>query len=57
MTMMRKVWRQDLSMRESLMRSDSLLWTAVALFVPFGWVFLLLRLEPVRLKLRSLRNW
>ncbi len=57
MTMMMKAWRQDLSVRKSLTRSDKLIWAAVALFVPFGWVFLLLRLEPVRLKLRALRNW
>ena len=32
---------------------------ALTLFAvaPFGWVFLLLRLEPVRVRLRSLRNW
>jgi hypothetical protein len=29
----------------------------VALIVPFGWVFLLFRLEPVRVRVRSLRNW
>ena len=54
---MRGLWRQDLNLRESLMRSDNLFWAAVALIVPFGWVFLLFRLEPVRVRVRTLRNW
>ncbi len=54
---MRTLWRQDLSLRESLTRSDNLFWAAVALIVPFGWVFLLFRLEPVRVRMRALRNW
>lgn len=57
MTTMQKIWRHDLSLRESLMSSDSLFWAAVALVVPFGWVFLLFRLEPVRVRVRALRNW
>jgi hypothetical protein len=54
---MRKAWQHDLNLRQSLTRSDNLLWAAVALVVPFGWVFLLFRLEPVRVRVRSLRNW
>ncbi len=54
---MRKAWQQDLSLRESLTRSDNLFWAAVALVMPFGWVFLLFRLKPVRVRIRSLRNW
>lgn len=55
--MMQTMWRQDLRLRESLTRSDNLFWAAVALLVPFGWVFLLFRLEPVRVRVRALRNW
>lgn len=57
LAMMRKLWLQDLSLRESLTRGDNLLWAGVALLVPFGWLFLLLRLEPVRVKVRALRRW
>ena len=57
METMHKMWRQDLTLRESLTRSDNLFWMAVAVLVPFGWVFLLFRLEPVRVRVRSLRNW
>jgi hypothetical protein len=51
------MWEQDLNLRKSLSRSDNLFWAAVALVVPFGWVFLLFRLEPVRVRLRAIRNW
>jgi hypothetical protein len=54
--MMQKAWRQDLNVRAALSRSDSLAWALVALVVPFGWVFLLWRLEPVRSRIRSLRS-
>jgi len=57
MTIMKKMWRQDLNLRESLTGSGNLFWAAVALIVPFGWVFLIFRLEPVRVRVRSLRNW
>jgi hypothetical protein len=57
METMNKMWRQDLALRQSLTRSDNLFWMAVAILVPFGWVFLLFRLEPVRVRVRSLRSW
>ena len=57
METMNKMWRQDLTLRQSLTRSDNLFWIAVAVLVPFGWVFLLFRLEPVRVRVRSWRNW
>jgi hypothetical protein len=55
--LMGKIWRQDVGWRESLTRSGNLFWVLVALVVPFGWVFLLFRLEPVRVRVRALRNW
>ena len=57
MKTMRKMWRHDLTLRQSLTDPGNLFWAAVALIVPFGWVFLLFRLEPVRVRVRSLRNW
>lgn len=54
--LMRGAWREDLLGRESLTSSGSLWLYLAALVLPFGWVFLLLRLEPVRLALRSLRQ-
>jgi hypothetical protein len=48
-----QLWREDLLLREDLGRSGSLLLATTALVVPFGWVFLLLRLRPVRMFLRS----
>lgn len=48
-----QVWREDLLLREDLGRSGNLLLATTALVVPFGWVFLLLRLRPVRMFLRS----
>lgn len=54
---MNEVWRQDLLGREPLAKSGNLWLYLAALFLPFGWVFLLLRLEPVRLMVRSLRHY
>ena len=51
-----RVWQEDLLWREDLGRSGSLLLATTALVLPFGWVFLLLRLRPVRVFLRSLRR-
>lgn len=48
-----RVWREDLLLREDLGRSGNFLLATTALVVPFGWVFLLLRLRPVRMFLRS----
>lgn len=48
-----QLWREDLLLREDLGRSGNLLLATTALVVPFGWVFLLLRLRPVRMFLRS----
>ena len=56
-SVMRGAWREDLFGRESLTRSGNLWLLGAALFLPFGWVFLLLRLEPVRLFVRSLRHY
>ncbi|MBI4587947.1 MAG: hypothetical protein HY725_03850 [Candidatus Rokubacteria bacterium] len=53
---MRGAWREDLLGRETWRNSGNLWLYAAALFLPFGWVFLLLRLEPVRLAVRSLRQ-
>jgi hypothetical protein len=57
MRLMGKIWRQDLRLRDSLTNSGNIFWALVALVVPFGWVFLLFRLEPVRVRVRALRNW
>lgn len=54
---MNEAWRQDLLGREPLAKSGNLWLYLAALFLPFGWVFLLLRLEPVRLMVRSLRHY
>jgi hypothetical protein len=55
--MMRGAWREDLFGRESLTKTGNLWLFGAALVLPFGWVFLLLRLEPVRLLVRSLRQY
>lgn len=41
-------WRKD--------PSGNLFWTVFALVVPFGWIALLLRTEPVRVRVSSLRT-
>jgi hypothetical protein len=53
---MGEAWREDLLGREPLIQSGNLWLYLAALFLPFGWVFLLLKLEPVRLMVRSLRQ-
>jgi hypothetical protein len=54
---MSEVWRGDILGREPLAKSGNLWLYLAALILPFGWVFLLLRLEPVRLLMvRSLRD-
>jgi hypothetical protein len=45
---------EDLLRRGDLGRSGNLALATVAMLVPFGWVFLLLRVRPVRVFLRSL---
>lgn len=55
--MMRRAWREDLLGRKYLTKSGNLWLLGIAIVVPFGWVFLLLRLEPVRLLVRSLRQY
>ena len=35
--------------------SGNVFWTVFALVVPFGWIALLLRLEPVRVRVSSFR--
>lgn len=57
MGVMQKAWREDFFGRESLIKSGNAWLLAAALVLPFGWVFLLLRLEPVRLLVRSLRQY
>lgn len=47
MTTIGERWWRDLGAGEPLM-TGKLFWAAVALVVPFGWVFLLFRLKPVR---------
>jgi hypothetical protein len=53
MQTMRGLWRQDLAIREALEESGDLFWSLVAMLVPFGWAFLLGRLEPVRVRFGS----
>lgn len=54
---MHRAWREDLFGRDSLTKSGNFWLYSAALLLPFGWVFLLLRLEPVRLLVRSLRQY
>lgn len=56
MDVMSDAWRVDILEREPLAKSGNLWLYLAALILPFGWVFLLLRLEPVRLMVRSLRH-
>jgi hypothetical protein len=56
MRAMTTLWRRDFETRDLMLRSGALFWTLVALLVPFGWVALLLRLEPVRVRIASLRH-
>ena len=53
---MSEAWRVDILGREPLAKSGNLWLYLAALILPFGWIFLLLRLEPVRLMIRSLRD-
>ncbi len=53
MRTMRGLWRQDLAIREALEESGELFWSLVAMLVPFGWAFLLGRLEPIRVRVGS----
>ena len=54
MNTMHGLWRRDLAIREALEESGELFWSLVAMLVPFGWAFLLGRLEPVRVLIGSL---
>jgi hypothetical protein len=56
-TAMTTLWRRDFEIRDVLMRSGGLFWMLVALLVPFGWVALIFRLEPVRVRVSSLRDY
>ncbi len=47
------IWRDDWLGREAFWKSGNLWLATAALVLPFGWVFLLLRLEPVRVRVRS----
>lgn len=55
-TAMTTLWRRDFEIRDVMLRSG-LFWMLVALIVPFGWVALLLRLEPVRVRVSALRDY
>lgn len=46
--------RDELRVRRSFWKSGTLLMVTTAVILPFGWVLLLLRLEPVRVRVRSL---
>jgi hypothetical protein len=56
-TAMTTLWRRDFEIRDVMLRSGGLFWMLVALIVPFGWVALLLRLEPVRVRVSALRDY
>jgi len=56
MEKMQSLWRQDMTIREALGESGDFFWASVALLAPFGWAFLLRRLQPVRVRVRS-RDW
>jgi hypothetical protein len=56
-TAMTTLWRRDFDIRDALMRSGGWFWMLVALLVPFGWVALLFRLEPVRVRVSLLRDY
>lgn len=51
-----RLWRDDCWGREVFWKSGNLWLATVALLLPFGWIFLLLRLQPVRVGVRSLRR-
>lgn len=46
--------RDELRVRRSFWKSGTLWMVTTAVILPFGWVLLLLRLEPVRVRVRSL---
>lgn len=46
--------RDEVRVRRAFWKSENLWMIATAVVVPFGWVLLLLRLEPVRVRVRSL---
>lgn len=47
------IWRDDFLGREAFWKSGNLWLATAALLLPLGWVSLLLRLEPVRIRVRS----
>jgi hypothetical protein len=53
---MESLWRYDMTIRAGLADSGHPFWGWVALVLPFGWAFLLRRLEPVRVRVRA-RDW
>lgn len=46
--------RDELKVRRAFWKSGALWMMTTAVVLPFGWVLLLLRLEPVRVRVRSL---
>ncbi len=46
--------RDELKVRRAFWKNGTLWMMAAAVILPFGWVLLLLRLEPVRVRVRSL---
>ena len=46
--------RDELRVRRAFWKNGNLWMTTMAVVVPFGWILLLLRLEPVRVRVRSL---
>lgn len=46
--------RDELKVRRAFWKNGTLWMMATAVILPFGWILLLLRLEPVRVRVRSL---
>lgn len=46
--------RDEFGVRRAFWKSGDLWMMTTAVVVPFGWIVLLLRLEPVRIRVRSL---
>lgn len=47
------MWQDDLLGRQAFWTSKNFWLALAALVLPFGWVFLLLRLEPVRIRIQA----
>lgn len=48
------MWPDGWGIRDALLKGSTFWLATAALILPFGWVLLLLRLEPVRVRVRSL---